>query len=129
MAKKKNPLTDSPRKKRSYVGDFDDLMADISDEEPAEEEKPEENHGPTAQAASDEATRKEASESGDDAVEASAAEEEGSEPPKKHLNLKIDETLHTRFKGIVGMQGRTMTEVLEELMRGYVRESMQDLDL
>ena len=134
MAKKKNPLSESPRKKRSYVGDFDDLMADISDEETGDEdtanaESAEKDDGSTERAAPDETSHEETSREETSDSTASAAEEEGSGPPKKHLNLKIDETLHTRFKGIVGMQGRTMTEVLEKLMRDYVHESMRDLDL
>ena len=109
MAKSNSPLSSTKRKKRSYVGNLDDLMADVSEEESSEEAL-QEKGAPGAE---------------DDPADS----EEEAPPPQKHLNLKIDESLHTRFKGVVGMQGRTMTEVLEELMRGYVRESVEKLDL
>lgn len=146
MAKKKNPLSDTSRKKRSYVGDFDDLMADISEGEnegSAEITTAEEHaggeEGPSADGTATHAMER-SSESSDGSrdpeqaavkvtPDASENEESGTEKPKKPLNLKIDESLHTRFKGVVGMQGRTMTEVLEEFMRAYVRKSLEDLDL
>lgn len=142
MAKKKNPLSDSPRKKRSYVGDFDELMADISEEEDsrsdAEEETPsgEDNpgSGKDSPARTAEKYPKASDKPGNSEPTASMSspkeeKAEDAETPKKPLNLKIDESLHTRFKGVVGMQGRTMTEVLEEFMRDYVQRSLQDLDL
>lgn len=144
MAKKKNPLSDTSRKKRSYVGDFDDLMADISEGESegsAEVTIAEEGAGGEEGSSADDAAThamESSPESSDEsrdpeqaAVEVTpdASEIEETDKPKKPLNLKIDESLHTRFKGVVGMQGRTMTEVLEEFMRAYVRKSLKDLDL
>ena len=114
MAKSNSPLSGTKRKKRSYVGNLDDLMADVSEE--GSEKEPASSEG-------DEAPQTQDSPAG------SPKAEEVETSPKKHLNLKINEKLHARFKGIVGMQGRTMTDVLEELMQGYVRESASELDL
>lgn len=40
------------------------------------------------------------------------------------LNVNIDEKLHTAFKTIAAIQGRRMTDLLVELVEGYVREHM-----
>lgn len=141
MAKKKNPLSDSPRKKRSYVGNLDKLMADISegDNEPGDDDVPGEKEGsspsgddvPPHSSKQPPAVRDESydPEPTHRETNSNEADREGGAKPKKPLNLKIDESLHTRFKGVVGMQGRTMTEVLEEFMRDYVQRSLKDLDL
>ena len=38
----------------------------------------------------------------------------------KRINLDVPSELHQRFKGVTGMAGRTMTDVLQELIRDYL---------
>jgi hypothetical protein len=40
------------------------------------------------------------------------------------MNLNVDEKLHATFKAAVALEGKRMSDVLIEFMKGYVREHM-----
>lgn len=59
-------------------------------------------------------------------VAALAAKNDGAKAPakeQKRLNVNIDADLHRRFKGAVVGQDKDMTEVLTELLDGWLKEN------
>ena len=101
---KPNPLGAIARKPSSYVGDLDSLLAEVG-----------EGTGPASGSPSEKQWAERESEgreqSGDDAQ---------TKPRMKRINLDVPSELHQRFKGVTGMAGRTMTDVLQELIRDYL---------
>lgn len=92
-----NPLGGVGRKPSTYVGDLDSLLAEVG-EGPGSEQKsaPEPSEGETGREA---------------------------KVPMKRINLDVPVSLHQRFKGVTGMRGVTMTEVLQQLIAEYVQEA------
>ena len=97
---KANPLGAIGRKPGSYVGDFDRLLSEVSDS-PTPSPKIESSAVPVEK----------------------GSQPEG-KPPTKRVNLDVPTELHQRFKGATSMAGRTMTDVIQELMREYLNRSV-----
>lgn len=53
---------------------------------------------------------------------AEAILQQATEESKKQIHAYIPESLHTRFKMKTAGAGRKMSEVLEEMIEGYVEE-------
>jgi hypothetical protein len=103
---KANPLGAIGRRPGSYVGDLDSLLAEVEDtalpSPPASEGQRPEGAAP---------------ERNSDREERPA---ERTKPRMKRINLDVPSDLHQRFKGVTGMAGRTMTDVVQELIREYL---------
>lgn len=104
---KENPLGGIGRKPGSYVGDLDSLLAEVegSGEHASGNEKKE---GVLGQPQRNDAKREEVTKA---------------KAPTKRINLDVPSDLHQRFKGATSMAGRTMTEVLQQLIREYLDET------
>ena len=94
---KANPLGAIGRKPGSYVGNLDSLLSEVSDA-PMSRQK---EHAAVPE-------------------KASRAGSTNRKSTTKRINLDVPIELHQRFKGATGMAGRTMTDVLQELIRDYL---------
>ncbi|MEP0548309.1 MAG: hypothetical protein ABJF88_15335 [Rhodothermales bacterium] len=111
---KANPLGAIGRRPGSYVGDLDSLLAEVGDA------------APPSPSGSDPSVSK-TQETEEVAAERTAKREEHpaerSKPRMKRINLDVPSDLHQQFKGVTGMAGRTMTDVLQELIREYLERT------
>ena len=98
---KGNPLGAIGRKPGSYVGDLDSLLAEVGNDEP-------------------EATKSAPRTSEQQSAGGLERRTERGKPRMKRINLDVPVELHRQFKGVAGSEGRTMTEVLQELIGEYV---------
>ena len=131
--KKKEQLFQDSRKKGFYSG-FDELKAELEEEGSASSASPDASTAADDNSSAPAEEQSSAKKSGGEGASPtrSALEEpveaaEREKSPTQRLNLEIDENVHRRFKGVVGMEGRTMTEVIEGFMQSYVEEARSRL--
>lgn len=118
MSKKDELFKDS--RKKGYYSGFDDLRAELEEDAG----KPEEA---TAAPPEKEESKGEAGMKSPAEGPVPSGRGEAEERPTRRLNLEIDEEVHRQFKGVVGMRGLTMTEVIEGFMRDYVEKARSEL--
>lgn len=140
-----NPLGRISRKPGSYVGDLDSLLAEVGDERAIEKRTGEVRSADDGEVSPPGALRGTPPDESEQIRTTSGAagpsqearrerpgsrsgqaENDTSRTRMKRINLDVPAELHQRFKGITGMRGVTMTEVLQELIRGYVEGARRD---
>lgn len=108
-----NPLGAIGRRPGSYVGDLDSLLAEVGDTAPPgpSGERPGTGRQETEETIAGPAEKRE------------ELPAEQAKPRMKRINLDVPAGLHQQFKGATGVAGRTMTDVLQELIREYLERA------